>query len=342
MTPIALWPWQLPPLLVALLGAVAVSLSAWQVRDENLNEARLQVEQQLQVAKARLDQAVEQNFSVTEALATLIRDDGQMTPARFERFASNSLTDRPQMRSVVVAPNDVARFVYPLKGNEAVMNLDYRSVPAQYAQVERARTLGTPLVVGPVRLIQGGLGIIQRRPVFVRRADGTAQYWGVVSAVVDRDVLLQRLGWPHPDLAIALYELPASGGLGSLVGGDGGLHTDDVVSADTQLPGGRWQLRARPAQGWPTGLPWQHPRVVLLALGSLLLVGLTTLNARQRHQLATRHAELAAEAALRAQAQADSEALRDRFQSLARMGSDWFWEQDRDLRLTQLQRGEAA
>ncbi len=342
MTPPTLWPWQLPPLLVAVLGAVAVSLSAWQVRDEALNQARQQAEQQLQLAKARLDQTVEQSFNITEALATLIQDDGQMTQARFDRFASNSLAERPQLRSVVVAPNDVARFVAPLKGNEAVMNLDYRSVPAQYAQVERARTLGTPLVVGPVRLVQGGLGIIQRRPVFMRRDDGALRYWGVISTVVDRDALLQRLGWPHANLAIALYELPASGGLGNLVGGDGGLHTDDAVTADTQLPGARWQLRARPAQGWPTALPWQHPRVLLLALGSLLLVALTAVTARQRHQLAARNAQLAAEAGLRAQAQAESDALRDRFQSLARMGSDWFWEQDRDLRLTQLQLGQDA
>lgn len=339
MTPASLWPWQLPPLLVALLGAVAVSLSAWQARDEALNQARRQVEQQVQVAKAKLDQAVEQSFSPTLGLATLIQDDGQMTQARFDRFTRDSITERQQLRSLVVAPNDVAHFVAPVEGNEAVLKLDYRSVPAQYAQVERARTLGTPLVVGPVRLVQGGLGIIQRRPVFLRRDDGGLRYWGVVSAVIDRDALLRRMGWPHAELSIALYELQGNGGLGGLVGGDGGLHTDDVVTADTQLPGARWQLRARPAQGWPAHLPWLHPRVVLLFLGSLVLTALTTLTSRQRHLLATRHAELAAEASLRAQAQAESEALRERFQSLARMGSDWFWEQDRDLRLSRLQLG---
>ncbi len=334
------WPWPLIPLLVAALGAVAVAVTAWQVQANEQQRAREVVLTQLQTIKAQLDQAVLQSFGPTLTLAALIQDDGRMDAERFERVAREVPWEALQLRSLAAAPNDVVRFVSPLAGNEAVQNLDYQSIPAQYAQVQRARHWGGPLIAAPVPLVQGGVGIVQRRPVFVRDPQGEPRYWGVVSAVADRDAFLRRVGWPHAQLSLAVFEVQANGALGGMIGGDAGLHTPGAVSLDAQLPGARWQLRARPQGGWPAGWPWRSPLVALLALASLAITGLTTVWSRQRHRLALSHRDLLAEAELRAQAQAQSEALQARFQALARLGSDWFWELDTDLRLTRLDMGD--
>lgn len=138
------WPWPLIPLLVAALGAVAVAVTAWQVQANEQQRAREVVLTQLQTIKAQLDQAVLQSFGPTLTLAALIQDDGRMDAERFERVAREVPWEALQLRSLAAAPNDVVRFVSPLAGNEAVQNLDYQSIPAQYAQVQRARHWGGP------------------------------------------------------------------------------------------------------------------------------------------------------------------------------------------------------
>ncbi|UVJ46261.1 diguanylate cyclase [Pseudomonas sp. LS1212] len=46
--------------------------------------------------------------------------------------------------------NDVLRDVYPLKGNERILGLDYRRLPDQYPLLQRARANRSPILAGPV------------------------------------------------------------------------------------------------------------------------------------------------------------------------------------------------
>ena len=81
----------------------------------------------------------------------------------------------------------------------------------------------------------------------------------------------------------------------------------------------------------------------VLAIGivmSLLLCGLTGVLAREAYRRDRRASELAAELRRREKIEADLRASESRFRDFANLTSDWFWEQDADLRFTDV--GSAA
>lgn len=310
----ALWPAWVCLGLGLLVGSVLQNAH----HTRNVLTQQQQLELQARAMRDRLQAEATRAFSPTAGLATLIHVDGTLSRERFERLIERSLTLVPFIRSVVAAPDDVARYVYPLAGNERVLNLDYRNVPAQWQQIQQAKKQKAPMLFAPVRLVQGGLAIIQRTPVFVHGNEKDAdQYWGVLSVVADLDRFMAAAGMAQNDqLETALFSSDDE-----LIWG----HWPDDASATTfvpvELPGAQWVLRVRPRTGWasaglaPEALAvWAGSSIVALLIA--LLVGQTQSLRRGNHALShemarTRQIQVALE-----QSQVESLSMRDRLQAV--------------------------
>ena len=275
-----------------------------------------QLELQARAMRDRLQAEAARAFSPTAGLATLIHVDGSLSRERFERLIERSLTLVPFIRSVVAAPDDVARYVYPQEGNERVVNLDYRSVPAQWQQVQQARNQKAPLIFAPVRLVQGGQAVIQRTPVFVHGA-GTDQYWGVLSVVADLDRFMAAAGMAQNEqLDTALFS-----GDNELIWGQWPQEASAATFVPVDLPGAQWVLRVRPHAGWAwAGLA---PEALAVWVGGAVVALLIALLVQQTQNLRAGNRALSQEmartrevqAALEA-SQAQSLAMRDRLQAV--------------------------
>lgn len=90
------------------------------------------------------------------------------------------------IRNIGLAPDNRIRFVYPVKGNEKAVGVYYPDLADQWPRVKLAIDEHHPVVDGPVHLVQGGLGLIHRAPVFLQ--DG--RYWGMVSTVMRLDSIM--------------------------------------------------------------------------------------------------------------------------------------------------------
>lgn len=330
---LAYWPVWLCLLLSLLLGL-------WlqrQERESRASSERRQVEQRLMVLRDRLEATGQATFAPTLGLGAMIQVDGGLNEQRFELMLQRSMPLLPHLRSVVAAPDDVARYVYPRAGNEAVINLDYRKIPRQWAQVEEARRLRQPVLRAPVALVQGGQGVIQRSPVFLRGDGGDTRYWGVVSVVADLERFIAAAGLPYEaDLELALHASEPEGGPGPLVWGLG--HLSPLPSAErvmlaVRLPGADWLLLARPQGGWGAGAGWSPGLLALWGGCALvtLLVGLLTGMWRAQCRDNER---LSREIEQGRQMRAELEESQSRFRTLAALASDWVWEQDAELRFT--------
>ncbi len=175
------------------------------------------------------------------------------------------------LRNFGLAPDDVITHVHPLEGNEAVVGVAYRDLPDQYPSVEQARRTRSSVLAGPVELVQGGTGLINRTPVFL--PDGS--YWGVVSLVLDVDSLLEEVHRRTDDVPIAwaLRTVPDEGETPVMIDGDPGLFRPGVVTSTFAVPDGMWEVAAVPEGG--TGPDWRAlglAAVVLVVSG--LLAGL--------------------------------------------------------------------
>ena len=264
-----------PTNLFVLLALAVVAGSAIFIDQQNLalqeQQLRAQVSRQVSVIRARLEGNISGNLQLVRGLvATLVTEPG-MGQTRFARLASQVLLADSQLRSIAGAPNLKITMTYPLEGNEKVIGLDYTQNAAQREAAYRARDTGNLILAGPVSLVQGGAGFVGRFPVFLGEG-GTGPFWGILSAVVDADKLYGDSGMLDTDLDLALRGRDGTGAAGEVFFGSAHVLEDSPVTSDVTLPGGSWQLLARPNGGWAAALPDRWGLRALIALGGLLVL----------------------------------------------------------------------
>ena len=89
------------------------------------------------------------------------------------------------VRNVLFAPGGVVDGVFPLEGNEGVVGLDMYGDGAGNLEAQAAIEKEELFIAGPFQLIQGGLGIAGRLPVFLTDEQGQRYFWGIVSVTLD-------------------------------------------------------------------------------------------------------------------------------------------------------------
>ncbi|WP_124451002.1 PAS domain S-box protein [Paucibacter sp. KBW04] len=341
-----------PALLTALLSSSLVLGLAWSHDQERQASERARVLGEVLNLRERVEALGRATFTPTANLVAMIELDGAISEARFTALATQAQLLLPHMRSIGAAPDDVLRFIYPLDGNQALLNLDLRQLPEQYSQIEKARRLGQAQLSGPLALRQGGMGLIQRSPVFIPQGDKPARYWGSVSLVADLKAFVEASGLSQQaDLHLALYELqtppveaaPEQLLPGPLIWAQDGQSQPATLPAGSinlalDLPGARWLLSASPMQTSHALPSWVSLEMGVGMLASLGLSGLVALLVYRRRQLQQRNQALSTQLRDGQRIQAELEEAQLRFRSLTAMATDWVWEQDEDLRFTFISR----
>ena len=144
------------------------------------------------------------------------------------------------VRNFSIAVDSQITYVYPVKGNETMIGLDYRSLPAQWLSVRRTIGGGTPVLLGPMPLVQGGSGLIYRVPVL-----HGGKYWGLISTDIDADSLIAeafRDAAPE-NVELAVRGRDARGMRGGVFWGDPELfERSGVELVEVDVPGGKWVI----------------------------------------------------------------------------------------------------
>jgi PAS domain S-box-containing protein len=252
-----------PAILAALLFFAGCGLSCWisvlQHRAD-INYLRDQVTLEIDHIRTDLSRELYATINLTQGLVALVRMQGGMRQDQFNAMA-RELKDRSTLiRNVALAPGNVIQFMYPLAGNEKAIGLDYLKTPDQAGAVLRAIEEKRTVVAGPVRLIQGGVGIIGRTPIFLRDSINSGKlqrYWGIAATVISFDSLVHIAGIESTsaNLHIALRGADGTGARGNVFWGDSGVFASDPVLMEIALPSGSWQLAAVPLGGWPAFNP---------------------------------------------------------------------------------------
>lgn len=138
-------------------------------------------------AKA-FERRLSQSLSATRILALEIQQQGGLIDD-FEHYSEEVLKSVGGISNLQLAPGGIIQKIHPLKGNEKaighdILKDDKRSIEAHLAITERKLTLA-----GPFTLVQGGVAVIGRNPVFFK--EGNKQtFWGFTSALIYLDDLL--------------------------------------------------------------------------------------------------------------------------------------------------------
>lgn len=234
--------------------------------------ARNTINLQLMTAKGALESAVVLDTYIGNSVATLATVAPEVVVANWPVIGRQFIEKASFARSVALAPNDVIGYIYPLQGNEKALGLDFRTQTEQYKAVKRARDSKGVVIAGPTVLVQGGLGVIIRYPVFSDFPD-SQQYWGNISVVIDFEQLLQQAGIANiTGASIAVRGKDGRGRHGEVFYGDPAVFTQPDIELPITLPSGSWLLAARYQQHALTqGLAQAH--IIRTSLYLLCIIG---------------------------------------------------------------------
>ncbi|WP_136617824.1 MULTISPECIES: EAL domain-containing protein [Mesorhizobium] len=261
--------------MAVLVIAISAAYADHQNKIVSDQAARADVLAKVNLIRAKLEGNINGNLQLVRGLVATVVTEPYMGQQRFASLASNLFGDDSQLRNIAGAPDLVVSLMYPLKGNEKAVGLDYRKDDRQREAALRARDERKLILAGPVDLKQGGQGFIGRFPVFVPSAGNTERFWGIISAVVDVQRLYKASGLFDDDLGIdvALIGEDALGPSGDQFFGDVGVRKSNPVTAEVLLPSGSWQIAAIPKNGWSStsNNAW-FLRAIMAAAGALVVI----------------------------------------------------------------------
>ncbi len=243
---------------------------------------RLEASKHLADIAAKLDSRIMVNTNLVEGLVTVIGVKPVETQQEFSRLPESLFAQPSQLKVLAVAPDMVIRMIYPYEQNRQAIGLDYTKNPSQRAGVLAARDLRHMVLNGPINLVQGGVGLIARYPVF-RQHEG--KFWGVVSAVIDLDRLYRDSGLDDEGLLdIALYRFNENG-TRTVFHGDAAVLNSQPVRVSMVVGMNTWHLAAIPREGWGrygSELARFRAYALLVALAILMPMVWAAMMAKQR------------------------------------------------------------
>lgn len=138
--------------------------------------------------KENVEQSLKNSYTVALTLALTLNRDGK--PENFEKVAAQLIKTNPDLQAVQLVPNGIIKYIYPLKGNEPALNLNlFKTVPQTVFEANKAIKMRKMYFQGPVKLTQGGTGIVGRLPLYIDN-----KFWGFSAVVIRIEKLFKSVG----------------------------------------------------------------------------------------------------------------------------------------------------
>ncbi|MEO5797578.1 MAG: EAL domain-containing protein [Rhodoferax sp.] len=264
--------------IVFVITACAACLLVWNMEQRRVQSERARVDSIVADRAHAIQSTIERALSSAYALSAMVHQAGGEF-SNFEGVASEMLSLYPGVTMFALSPDGIVRQVVPLAGNEATLGFNQLTDPKQSKEAKLAVQTGKLTLAGPLNLVQGGLGVVGRLPVYLQDSQQTRvhpsgpRFWGIVSVVIRLPEALAGSGvaqLTEHGIAYELWRIRPDSQLRQRIAMSGTQAPADTVDRDVLVPNGKWVLSAAPIQGWgdPAGLAF---KVALGVLFSALL-----------------------------------------------------------------------
>ena len=229
-------------LICGIVFSAFVALFYYQSQD---SRSKKNIENIRTIYTERTENLVNNMFHKTDVLAAVVKlENGNITEDIFDKTAALVYQENSGIRGIQYMPDAVVTYSYPLEGNEAVMGKNFLEIPERREDCLLAINTKSIALSGPYHLIQGGLGLVARNPVFLTDDSGKEYFWGFSTIVLDLPDALTSVGLDH---------LPESGYDFQLfcvnennekivICGNENLDMDHAVFGMVQVPNHEWTL----------------------------------------------------------------------------------------------------
>ena len=254
--------------LMYMVASVFVINTATQLFiDREISNEKEDIRQNLALVRSNLEAAIFMDIYIADSLATVVTIDPDFTIKNWSTIADKLLEKARYIRNIAIAPDNVISHVYPIIGNESAIGFNYRTNPEQLKSLMLAKKLQNVYIAGPVELIQGGVGIIARYPIFSDYPINR-NYWGSLGVVMSYERLLNDTGLTNFQGAkIALQKQAIDGTARRIFYGNETIFDDPDIEYPVNLPSGKWLLAANFSLKNVENI--QYKEVIVRSIGSL-------------------------------------------------------------------------
>ncbi|WLD57851.1 PAS domain S-box protein [Salinispirillum sp. LH 10-3-1] len=177
------------PLVFAAFGILLVELVNGSRSAVAKNQKQSELISRASDARAVLERELYPSIYIGFGISSyVVNRRGAVDYDEMQSWLSTLFGESKYLRNIALAPDNRIALVYPLEENLPVLGLHYPDIPEQWPVVQALMASRQPLLQGPLTLVQGGEGLIYRIPVFIGD-----DYWGLVSTVIDADLLFAVL-----------------------------------------------------------------------------------------------------------------------------------------------------
>ncbi len=270
-------------MLAFLVTACLSATMVWRSESHQIKTERIRVAHMSDGYVAAIERNIDRALSATYSVAALVRQN-QGTLPEFETLAGQLLPYYQGASALALAPNGVVSQIVPLRGNEKAVGHNLLKDAERDKEAIRARDTGQLVLAGPFPLVQGGLGLAGRLPVYMGESSEKKTFWGFVSVVMRFPQVLEAANLGRLNASGVNYVLwrihPDTGSRQVIAASTETL--DEPLELPVTVQSDHWTLSVAPVAGWQDAGRFWWKVLAALSLSALMaMVG--NLLARQRN-----------------------------------------------------------
>lgn len=173
--------------IVFFISLVITQLIAYGIFSVEKENELLQVKQEAENTRNQLESSLNHSITATKILSFLAEEE--LLGNYFDTVAQQLLDQNKFMDALQLVKGNTILKTYPLEGNEATIGYRIMENPMHRQEALKAFERRQLYFEGPFNLIQGGVGIVGRLPIFEN-----GELWGFTAVVIRVETLLKAIG----------------------------------------------------------------------------------------------------------------------------------------------------
>lgn len=234
-----------------LILLIELSIEAY-INHRYQQDERVHTLQRLIVTRAKLESILNNNLSLLRGMSIAISGNPNLSSQLFNLYAKEALRNDSLLLNIAGAPDLVIKYIYPLKGSEKALGLDYNKNAEQSKEVLQLKRSRGFIIAGPVNLVQGGRALIGRTSVYYYDDSLKREvFWGILSAPMRINDVIDAVNGvsSQHEPAIALRKEAGA----ALIYGQDATFEGDPVIVRFEVAGDVWELASQ-AKNTPLAL----------------------------------------------------------------------------------------
>jgi PAS domain S-box-containing protein len=200
-------------------------------------------------ARDRLRIALIHGLSATQTIALCVEQG--ILPREFDTVAPRIARAYSSIDAVELTIGGVVGYVYPYEENKKAIGFNILTDSLQKDEALLAIRNRNLIFAGPLNLVQGGLAVVGRGPVFLKK-NGKDVFWGFTIVIIRMKTLIAQA---HLDefagkgfaCRVSKRDLKTGNEVPFFSNSD---RFEDPVAVDVAVPNGEWLLEMAPINGW--------------------------------------------------------------------------------------------